>query len=215
MRLSLLPIWYIFRQHCLEEYFVTDKANNPPGLSKTILGLESPEQITLRKQQHLYKWSGLRIFKVMNTEPQLKFLYLLFLSSLRATSQLPDSQKKRSTVSLETLLHLGNHISHLLLSFRPQQNWSMFSIHYQPSFLLSPSLYPLGFMNPISSCCLEPTTGGTTLVCSHYIPAIASCTFILHSLPVIMYFIPLNMQQKCFAPNSEILIRGDLGWYRI
>ena len=57
MRLSLLPIWYISRQHCSKEYFVTDEANNPPGLSKTMLALEFPEQITLRKWQHLYKWS--------------------------------------------------------------------------------------------------------------------------------------------------------------
>lgn len=194
MRLSLLPIWYISRQHCLEEYFVTDEANNPPGLSKTILGLEFPEQITLRKWQHLYKWSGLRIFKVMNTESH-NSSFCIFSFSLplepHPSYLIVKKKKKKSTVSLETLLHLGNHISHLLLSFRPQQNWSMFSIHYQPSFLPSPSLFPLEFLNPISSCCLEPTTGGTTLVCSHYIPAIASCTFILHSLPVIMYFIPL------------------------
>lgn len=147
-------------------------------------------------------------------EPQLKFLYLLFPSS-----QLPDSKKKKKSTGplshLKTLLHLGNHISHLLLSFRPQQNWSMFSIHCQSSFLPSPSLFPLGFLNPISSCCLEPTAGDTTLVSSHYIPATASCTIILHSLPVTMYFIPLDMQQNFFVPNSEILIRGDLGWYRI
>ena len=147
-------------------------------------------------------------------EPQLKFLYLLFPSSLTATSQLPYSKKKSPLSHLKTLLHLGNHISHLLLSFRPQQNWSMFSIHCQPSFLPSPSLFPLGFLNPISLCCLEPTAGGTTLVSSHYIPATANFSIILHSLPVIMYFIPLDMQQKCFVPNSEILIRGDLGWYR-
>lgn len=146
-------------------------------------------------------------------EPQLKFLYLLFPSS-----QLPDSKKKKKKKSplshLKTLLHLGNHISHLL-SFRPQQNWSIFSIHCQSSFLPSPSLFPLEFLNPISSCCLEPTAGGTTLISSHYIPATASCTINLHSVPVTMYFIPLDMQQNFFVPNSEILIRGDLGWYRI
>ena len=123
-------------------------------------------------------------------EPQLKFLYLLFPSSLTATSQLPDSKNKKSPLShLKTLLHLGNHISHLLLSFRPQQNWSMFSIHCPPSFLPSPSLFPLGFPNPISSCCLEPTAAGTTLVSSHYIPATANCS-------IIVIFIIICLQRK-------------------
>lgn len=158
-----------------------------------------------------YKW----IFKVMNTESHnSSFCIFSFPLPLQPHPSYPRVKKKSPLSHLKTLLHLGNHISHLLLSFRPQQNWSMFSIHCQPSFLPSPSLFPLGFPNPISLCCLEPTAGGTTLVSSHYIPATANFSIILHSLPVIMYFIPLDMQQKCFVPNSEILIRGDLGWYR-
>lgn len=178
MRLSFLPIWYISRQHCLKQYFVIDEANNPPGLSKTKLALEFPEQITLRKWQHLYTWSGLWIFKVMNTESHnSSFCIFSFPLPLEPHPSYLTLKKKKSPLShLKTLLHLGNHISHLLSSFRPQQNWSMFSIHCQSSFLPSPSLFPLGFLNPISSCCLEPTAGGTTLVFSHYIPATASCT---------------------------------------
>lgn len=52
MRLSLLPVWCIVRQCCWKECFVTD-VNNPLGISKNILALEFPEQITLGKWQHL------------------------------------------------------------------------------------------------------------------------------------------------------------------
>lgn len=135
MRLSFLPIWYISRQHCLKQYFVIDEANNPPGLSKTKLALEFPEQITLRKWQHLYTWSGLWIFKVMNTESHnSSFCIFSFPLPLEPHPSYLTLKKKKSTVSLENTVAFRQ--SHQPPSFEFQTSAKLEYVFYSLSILI-------------------------------------------------------------------------------
>lgn len=115
MRLSLLPVWCILRQCCWKECFVTD-VNNPLGISKNILALEFPEQITLGKWQHLC----VRLVDLQGDENwNSNFCVFSFPLPLGPQPSYPIAKERSPLSQLKQLLHLRSHISHLLSSFRP------------------------------------------------------------------------------------------------
>ena len=181
------------RQCCWKECFVTDEANNPPGVSKNILALEFPEQITLGKWQHLC----VRLVDLQGDENwNSNFCVFSFPLPLGPHPSYPIAKERSPLSQLKKLLHLRNHISHLLSSFRPQQNWigiyfpftvNPHSFHHHLSSSWDSWIQYLHVAwNPVLEVPLVPAPTAS--------PQLQAIPFLFHALPIIMYLIPLDSQ---------------------
>lgn len=204
--------WDSFAQRALCLWW----ANNPTGLSKTMLVLDFPKQITLGKWWQLWLSASLTC-KVKSTESHDSVLqvYLLFPPSLRITSQLCHSQRK-TILSAEKRGYIYAVVPATF--FLIVSDLSKTEMEYV--FLLLSTLTPSNttFVSPKipesgPSCSLRPSTGEHHLDCSHCIPITTSSDFsLLVTIQPSRILFLWTLNQDSVASNSKIV--GDLGRYK-